>query len=89
MFDSVHSRALNVAAEKIGGFAELRRFLHVPSADLLRWITGEEPVPMAVFLQVVDVVLDGITPDEQGPAAHVARARLRPPDGAPKPARTS
>jgi len=47
---------LREAAGLLGGPTALHDYLRVPSRDLIRWMTGEEKPPVAVFLQVVDLL---------------------------------
>lgn len=53
----MRSHALRLAAERLGGMRALREELEVPTEQLLRWMTGREPVPEEVFIQVLNVVL--------------------------------
>lgn len=62
MPSSVYSRALQKAAELMGSYDKLSRFLLVPSSDLQRWISGKAAPPTAVFLKVVDYILDETQP---------------------------
>jgi hypothetical protein len=59
---SVFSRTLQKAAELIGGRPQLCRYLHVPAADLMRWIADEAEPPKGIFLKAVDLVLDETPP---------------------------
>jgi len=67
---SVYSRALQKAAELVGGRDELARILQVPAAELERWIVDEAKPSREIFLRVVDLILDetasGAT-DDSGP----------------------
>jgi hypothetical protein len=56
--ETVHSKAIRLAAEALGGMAQLQHALRVPSQDLLRWMNGVEAPPQQVFLRVVDILLD-------------------------------
>lgn len=58
MASSVYARTFQKAAELAGGSKKLARDLHVPLADLEKWIAGKDVPPMAIFLKAVDVVLD-------------------------------
>ena len=60
---SVYIRALQRAAELVGGRDKLGRVLRVPLSELDKWIAGEAKPPREVFLRVVDLILD-----ETGPA---------------------
>jgi hypothetical protein len=55
---SVYSRTLQKAAELIGGRARLCRHLHVPAAELQKWIGDKAVPPMGVFLRAVDLIID-------------------------------
>jgi hypothetical protein len=59
---SVISRTLQKAAELMGGRAKLCRYLHVPAAELNRWIADEAEPPTGIFLRVVDLILDETPP---------------------------
>lgn len=59
---SVYSRALQKAAELVGGREKLARVLNVPAADLDRWIADQAKPPREVFLRIVDLILDETTP---------------------------
>jgi len=56
MRDSVHARALQRAAEVLGGKDELRKFLGATTQELEEWMTGVATPPTEVFLRVVDVI---------------------------------
>jgi hypothetical protein len=81
---SVYSRALQKAAELMGSYDKLSRYLLVPSSDLQRWIDGKAVPPTAIFLRVVDYILDETQPpsgeSEPGdaPAPHDAAASGEP-----------
>lgn len=62
MASSTYTRALKLAAELIGGQAKLRRHLRVPAADLQEWIEDRSVPPMAVFLRVVDLIIEETAP---------------------------
>lgn len=65
MAASVYARALQKAADLVGGRDKLARLLHVPRAEIDKWIAEQgKPPPRDVFLHVVDLILD-----EGGPAA--------------------
>jgi hypothetical protein len=54
---SVYSRALQKAAELIGGQQKLCRYLHVPAAELQSWIDDKKVPPKGIFLRVVDFII--------------------------------
>jgi len=59
---SVYSRTLQKAAELIGGRGQLCRHLHVPMADLQKWIDDKAMPPIGVFLRAVDLVIEETPP---------------------------
>ena len=73
MVDKVYGRTLQKAAELSGGQKQLARMLHVPLAELEKWIAGMDTPPMSVFLKAIDFVLDetspaaGSEPDDPAP----------------------
>lgn len=56
MVASVYVRTLRLAAEILGGQAELQRFLAVPGEVLVRWLRGDELPPTHAFLRSVDIL---------------------------------
>lgn len=66
---SVYSRALQKAADLLGGRKKLARALRVPIRDLELWIADEAKPPLNVFLRVVDLIIDetGAPPDTSEP----------------------
>lgn len=61
---SVYSRAFSRAAELVGGREKLEKILHVPAAELDRWIADRAKPPRDIFLRVVDLILDETAPAE-------------------------
>ena len=59
---SVQSRALQKAAELIGGRKKLAQRLGVTAAEIEKWTGGSEETPRDVFLRAVDLLLDELTP---------------------------
>ena len=55
---SVYSRALQKAAELLGGRDELARVLQVPASEIEKWIAEQSKPPREIFLRVVDIILD-------------------------------
>ena len=55
---TVHARALQRAAELIGGNEALGRYLGVTPGKLELWRKGSIAPPGEVFLQVVDLLLE-------------------------------
>lgn len=62
MTRSVYSRTFQKAGELTGGLKKLARELHVPIAELEKWIADKEAPPMPTFLRAVDLVLDETSP---------------------------
>lgn len=58
MAASVYSRALQKAAELLGGRDRLAKVLHVPASEIDKWIAGQSKPPREVFLRIVDIILD-------------------------------
>ena len=54
---SVQSRTLHRACLIVGGAEALAKRLEVSTADVERWLRGEEPVPERAFLHGVEIVL--------------------------------
>jgi hypothetical protein len=55
---SVYSRALRKAAELLGGREKLAKVLHVPAAEIDKWIADQGKPPREIFLRIVDLILD-------------------------------
>jgi hypothetical protein len=55
---SVYSRALQKAAELVGGRERLGKLFQVPKAELDKWIADEAKPPRDIFLRVVDMILE-------------------------------
>jgi hypothetical protein len=74
---STTARALQMAADRLGGLRSLARFLKVPLADLYAWMRpGAEPPPMGVFLKVVDLLLNGLSDEDAERAQRLRVAAL-------------
>jgi hypothetical protein len=58
MAASVYSRALQKAAELLGGREKLSKILQVPAAEIDQWIADQAKPPREVFLRIVDLILD-------------------------------
>ena len=54
----VGRRVLARAAAKVGGVAELAARLDIGQRVLQYYIAGREPVPDALFLRAIDVILE-------------------------------
>ena len=53
---TVHSRALQRAADVLGGKERLREYLRVREQELVAWLDGTREAPTHVFLKAVDVI---------------------------------
>jgi GAF domain len=53
---SVHSLALQRAADLLGGKMRLRELLRVPMSELENWLAGAVAPPLDAFLKAVDVI---------------------------------
>jgi hypothetical protein len=67
---SIYSRAIQKAADLLGGRERLAKVLLVPASDIDGWIADRARPPREVFLRVVDIVLDegGAAPGASEPA---------------------
>jgi hypothetical protein len=74
MAASVYSRALRKAAELLGGRDKLSKILHVPTAEIDKWIADQAKPPREIFLRIVDLILD-----ESGPSGDAGEAQEPPP----------
>lgn len=73
MRHTVHTRALQRAAEILGGNEALCAYLEVPKRRLDLWMTGQMTLPGDVFLRVVDILLEHKSADLEsdcGPSSH-------------------
>jgi hypothetical protein len=77
MGGGVYARALQRAAEMLGGKAELRQFLRVSMRELELWLAGKEKPPMDVFLKAVDVI-SGAPIADKAQHSRGARAKAAP-----------
>lgn len=77
---TVYSRALQKAAELVGGREKLAELLRVPKADIDRWIADQAKPPREIFLRIVDLILDetipaaGRDPQDPSPAREASGA---------------
>jgi hypothetical protein len=53
----LYLRTLHKACEKAGGVGPLASLLGVRTANVTRWLDSEAPVPQAIFLKAVDVLV--------------------------------
>jgi hypothetical protein len=60
--DTLESRTLYRAAEKLRGVPALAAALSVPEAKLRRWMAGESPPPEAVFRASMEIFLGARRP---------------------------
>lgn len=63
MAASVQIRALQKAVELAGGRRALAERLGVKAADIEKWLSGRAEVPREAFLQVVELIIDELTPE--------------------------
>ena len=63
MAASVQIRALQKAAELAGGRRALAERLGVKAAEIEKWISGKTELPREVFLRVVELIIDELTPE--------------------------
>lgn len=67
MRHTVHTRALQRAAEILGGKDALGAFLEVPRRRLELWMTGQVSLPGDLFLRTVDLLLEHNQEDRRQP----------------------
>lgn len=67
----VKTKALQIAARKLGGARKLRDYLRVPTADVVSWLAGIEEPPTPVFLRALELILD----DLEGRARELTKER--------------
>jgi len=60
----VSVETLTHAVEIAGSRERLARALHVPRVRLDHWLSGNEAVPMGVFMDALDFIADGTHPKE-------------------------
>ena len=70
MQDLVYIRAIQRAAQILGGGDALAARLRVPRQHLRVWTNGHAPVPPNIFLRVVDILVE--LPVDR-PVAHSTR----------------
>ena len=76
---SVYSRALQKAAELVGGREKLAAMLQIAKADLDRWIADQAKPPREIFLRIVEIILDQTGPANDGDSGpHPAREASDP-----------
>jgi hypothetical protein len=57
---SVKTKALQIAARKLGGPRKLRDYLRMPTADVVSWLAGIQEPPTPVFLRALELILDDL-----------------------------
>lgn len=72
---SIYSRALQRAAELLGGRDRLAKYLEADPSDVQKWISGEARPPQAIFLRVVDFIIDETSPAQGEDGAGEAPSR--------------
>ena len=65
MSGATKREAVNLAAELLGGPAKLRERLKASSAQVAAWLAGTKEPPPAVFLRVVEIILDELDGGER------------------------
>ena len=68
MDNNVYSRTMQKAVQLAGGTKQLARKLHVPMAELEKWLAGKGVPPKQIFLQAVDMVLEETSASGAEPA---------------------
>lgn len=63
MVASVQIRALQKAIELSGGRRALAERLGVRAADIEKWLDGKAEPPRELFLRVVELIIDELTPE--------------------------
>jgi len=53
-----HMRAVQQAAEIAGGVTSLAAYLQVSPMMIAAWVQGATDVPAAVFLRIVDIIVE-------------------------------
>ena len=61
--EGIRIKALQRAAEILGGRERLRERLGASASQFAAWIDGREPPPMDAFLVAVDVISAAARPD--------------------------
>lgn len=58
MTPSLHARLLARLVDLLGSSEDVCDRLHVPYADFAHWLTERSPMPRAIFLKAVDVLVE-------------------------------
>jgi hypothetical protein len=66
MGNRIHMRAVQRATEIAEGVTPLAMYLEVPPVMIAAWIQGTSEVPQAVFLKVVEIIVDHAAPRMRG-----------------------
>lgn len=66
MGNRIHMRAVQRATEIAEGVTPLAMYLDVPPALVAAWIQGTNEVPQAVFLKVVEIIVEHAGPRMRG-----------------------
>jgi len=76
---AVHARALQRAADILGGKEPLRAALRVPMVRLDEWLAGHSEPPMDIFLRAVDIIsAPAMSTPQAAAAAGRARTHIHP-----------
>jgi hypothetical protein len=68
----LYARCVERAAQLLGGYGELANEVGASVRQLEAWARGEATPPTAVFLQIIDIVLDGEPPPGAAPPRRAA-----------------
>jgi hypothetical protein len=74
---ALYRRTLRRALEIVGSQVALQQRIHVPEKRLAAWLQGVQPVPDAVFLQLVDIVVNTAEASPPAPPPVVAKRGYR------------
>jgi hypothetical protein len=56
--EPVESRVLRRAARVVGGYGELQARLDASREDMISWIRGAAMPPAAIFVKLVEILMD-------------------------------
>jgi hypothetical protein len=77
MSDGTYQRILIEARNIAGGESELALLLHKPQRKVVNWLMGIEPIPVAVFLQALDMIIKSQKRHVQNTKRFLRRMRIR------------
>ena len=61
----VSVETLTHAEEIMGGKERLAAALKTPMRQLEQWLSGNEPMPMSLFMEALDLIADGACPKQE------------------------